>query len=77
MDEANYTSYQHGSACVHCWKPSFSTQLAQAHVSRKSQRLIHEIVTRCVTWLPGEEPLKIRIRYILVVVTLALLPMGK
>ena len=58
MDEANYMSYQHGSACVHCWKPSFSTQLAQAHVSRKSQRLIHEIVTRCVTWLPGEEPLK-------------------
>ena len=59
MDEANYTSYQYGSVCVHCWKPSFSAQLAQAHVSRKSQRLIHEIVTRCVTWLPGEEPLKI------------------
>ena len=25
-------------------------QAAQAHVSRKSQRLIHENVTRCVTW---------------------------
>ena len=25
------------------------SQAAQAHVSRKSQRLIHERVTRCVT----------------------------
>ena len=27
-----------------------SLQAAQAHASRKSQRLIHERVTRCVTW---------------------------
>ena len=26
------------------------SQAAQAHVSRKSQRLIHERATRCVTW---------------------------
>ena len=26
------------------------SQAAQAHASRKSQRLIHERVTRCVTW---------------------------
>ena len=26
------------------------SQAAQSHASRKSQRLIHERVTRCVTW---------------------------
>ena len=38
------------------WQPKFTVmrgfaraQAAQAHVSRKSQRLIHETVTRCVT----------------------------
>lgn len=40
----------------------FKSQAAQAYVSERSQQLIHDSVTRCVTRL-REEPLKIWARY--------------